>query len=93
MEKLKNPIFIENSTDPINQKFVKEIRVMKKMKDTKNAVDKIKYDLVWQYYRDRNRKSIKQIYKENKGKYIKIIYFGESTIYEIECPIIHKDTV
>ena len=86
MDNIKNPIFIKNSTDPISGNFVKEIRVMKVMKDTEHKKNRIKYDMVWQYYRDRNRKSIEEIYKEHKGKQIKIIYFGDSIIHELECP-------
>ena len=58
---MTNPIFISNSTDPSNGKIVKEIRLQKKMKDIKYKKDRIKYDIVWQYMRDRNRQSIGSI--------------------------------
>lgn len=85
----KNPIFLKNSTDPTNGKLVKEIRLLKKMKPTAREQDRFKWDMIWQYYRDRGqgRKSVEQVYKENKGRKIKIIYFGDPVIHEIDIPI------
>jgi hypothetical protein len=82
MDKLKNPIFINNCTDPLNGKMVKEIRVLKHMKDTQFKTDRIKYDMVWQYYRDRNRTAVIDVYKKYKGKELKIIYSGDPVIHD-----------
>lgn len=79
---LKNPVFIANSTDPLNGKFVKEIRVQKIMKDTQFKQNRIKFDIVWQYMRDRNRQSVESIYKKHKGKLLHIIYSGDPVIYD-----------
>ena len=79
---LKNPIFIKNCTDPINNYKVKSIWVHKIMKDTQFKKNREKWDLKWQYYRDRNRTSIETFYKQNKGKIIKITYFGDPIQYE-----------
>ncbi len=77
---MTNPIFIANSTDPLNGKIVKEIRLKKQMKDTKYKKDRIKYDIVWQYMRDRNRQSVESIYKKYNDKTLQIIYYGDSII-------------
>jgi len=79
---LKNPVFIANSTDPLNGKFVKEIRVQKIMKDTQFKQNRIKFDIVWQYMRDRGRQSVESIYKKHKGKLLHIIYSGDPIIYD-----------
>ena len=79
---LKNPIFISNSTDPLNCKFVKEIRVQKIMKDTQFKKNRIKYDIVWQYMRDRKHQSVESIYKKYKGKLLHVIYSGDPIIYD-----------
>ena len=82
MDNLKNPVFIQNITDPTNGKYVKEIRVKKQMKDTQFKTDRFKYDMVWQYYRDRSRTAVGDVYKKYKGKELKIIYSGDPVIYD-----------
>ena len=79
---MPNPIFIANSTDPLNGKIVKEIRLQKIMKNTQSKKDRIKYDIVWQYMRDRNRQSIESIYKKYNGKLLHVIYKGDHIIYD-----------
>ena len=88
MNHIKNQTFLTNSTDPTNQKFVKEIwRHMKYDHDRRD-----KWDLIWNYYRDRNRTSIEQIYRDNKNKghKLRIIYRNDPVIHEVECPILPK---
>jgi hypothetical protein len=79
---LKNPVFIANSIDPLNGKFVKEIRAQKIMKDTQFKQNRIKFDIVWQYMRDRGRQSVESIYKKHKGKLLHVIYSGDPVIYD-----------
>jgi hypothetical protein len=79
---LKNPIFMANSVDPLNGKFVKEIRAQKIMKDTQFKQNRIKFDIVWQYMRDRHRQSVESIYKKHKGKLLHVIYSGDPVIYD-----------
>jgi hypothetical protein len=79
---MPNQIFIANSTDPLNGKIVKEIRLQKIMKNTQYKKDRIKYDIVWQYMRDRNRQSVESIYKKHNGKLLHIIYSGDHIIYD-----------
>jgi hypothetical protein len=78
---IKNPTFIKNTTDPLTGKFVKSIYAKKITK-----LDRIKYDMVWQYYRDRNRQSVQDILKVYVGRDVQITYFGESEIKEITVP-------
>jgi hypothetical protein len=79
---MPNQIFIANSTDPLNGKIVKEIRLKKIMKDTQYKKDRIKYDIVWQYMRDRNRQSVESIYKKHNGKLLHVIYNGDHIIHD-----------
>jgi len=79
---MSNQIFISNSTDPLNGKIVKEIRLQKIMKDTQYKKNRIKYDIVWQYMRDRNRQSVENIYKKHNGKLLHVIYKGDHIIYD-----------
>jgi hypothetical protein len=72
----KNPIrnqkFIKNARCPITGKFIKEIW---RKKITK--IGREKWDLVWQYYRDRNRESVLSKLKKLEDLEIEIVYFGE----------------
>lgn len=88
MKPPKNPIFLGNSTDPITRQLVKEIWRHKMY----NHGQREKWDLIWNYYRDRGRKSIEDLYRENKGQKIKVIYSGDPMIYEMDCPLIPKKT-
>jgi len=91
MKQPKNDIFIENSTDPTNGKIVKEIRKYKEyFKDKNKTILEHKWDLIWQYYRDRNKKSIYALFRENKNEMLKIIYSGDPKQYIIECPVINN---
>ena len=86
MKPPKNQLFLKNSTDPTNCKLVKEIWRFKLYDHDRRQ----KYDLIWQYYRDRARKSVtdlyKELYKSNKIEKLRIIYSGDPIIHEIECP-------
>ena len=93
IKNLKNPVFIKNCTDPNNKLKVKSIWVHKIMKDTQFKKNREKWDLKWQYYRDRNRTSIETFYKQNKGKIIKIIYFGDPVQYETYLKLNEKDKI
>ncbi len=79
---MPNQLHISNSTDPLNGKIVKEIRVQKRMKDTQYKKDRIKYDIVWQYMRDRNCQSVENIYKKYNGKLLHIIYKNDYRIHD-----------
>ena len=72
----KNPIrnqkFIKNARCPITGKFVKEIW---RKKITK--IGREKWDLVWQYYRDRNRESVLSKFKKLKDLEIEVVYFSD----------------
>lgn len=86
-----NPVFIENSTDPTNGKTVKEIRVYKEyFKNREKTKIDHKWDLKWQYFRDRNRKSVRQFYREHRGHKLKVIYTGDPVQHIIECPLVPK---
>lgn len=85
MDHIKNPIILENCLDPFTGNNIKKITVMKIMKKLKTNVTnrplRIKWDLKWQYFRDRFRTSIKTFYKQNKGRNIQVIYFNDPKIY------------
>ncbi len=57
---IKNPVFIENSTDETGQ-FVNSVYAKK----TSKLGREIWY-MVWQYYRHRGKLSVKKVIKENK---------------------------
>lgn len=69
---IRNQKFIKNARDPMTGKFVKEIW---RKKFTK--IGREKWDLVWQYYRDRNRESVLSKYKKLEALEIEVVYFGE----------------
>jgi hypothetical protein len=72
----KNPIFEKNVIDPTNGKIVKSIYAHNW---TKLARDH--WFMVWQFYRDRKRTSIQQIYDKYKDTQIEIIYKGDPIKY------------
>jgi len=78
---LKNKLFIKNAKDPNNQQFVKSIW---KKKITK--LGRAKWDIVWQYYRDRKRISVNDLYKKFNGEELKVIYSGipQPNIFMVE---------
>jgi hypothetical protein len=82
---IKNSKFLDNAWDPVAQRYVKEIRVYKITK-----LDREKNDMVWQYFRNRSRNSVSNIYKLNFEKKIKVIYFGDPVQHFLE---IDKDIV
>jgi hypothetical protein len=51
----------------------------------KTKMGKMKRDLVWQYYRDRNRQSVESVLDRYKDTQLKarIIYSGDPIIYTI----------
>ena len=82
MPQLKNPVFIKNITDPITGNMVKTIYHVKMTK-----MNRLNEQLVWEYYRNRANMSIQEIYDKFKGKglnKLKIIYFNDPKIYEVE---------
>lgn len=82
MLNIKNPIFIKNITDPITDKYVKKIYYMEMSK-----MDRLVEPLVWEYYKNRANMSVGEVYKQFKGKglkKLKIIFFNDPVIYEIE---------
>lgn len=80
---IKNPVFKENTTDPTNGRTVKSIWLYSKYNHGKSE----KWDLRWQYYRDRNRTSVLRFFKDHKGRKVRIIYSGDPKQYEIEIPL------
>ena len=85
---IKNPVFKENTTDPTNGRTVKSIWLYSKYNHGKSE----KWDLRWQYYRDRNRTSIYRFFKDHKGRKVRIIYSGDPKQYEVEIPL-HSDMI
>ena len=82
MLNIKNPIFIKNITDPITSKYVKKIYYMEMSK-----MDRLVEPLVWEYYKNRANTSVGKVYEKFKGKglkKLKIIFFNDPVIYEIE---------
>ena len=72
---IKNETILTNSWDPINEKYVKKVWAYKKTK-----LDRIKRDLIWEYYRHRNRTHVGEIIKKTFYKNVKnvtIIYFDD----------------
>jgi hypothetical protein len=81
MPQLKNQTFINNITDPRTGKQVKRIYHMKMSK-----LDRLVEPMVWEYFRDRGRTSIQEIYNKFKEKglnKLKMIFFGDPIIYEV----------
>lgn len=69
---IRNQKFIKNARCPMTGKFVKEIW---RKKFTK--IGREKWDLVWQYYRDRNRESVLSKFKKLEALEIEVTYFNE----------------
>lgn len=74
MDHIKNPVFIENSKDPFNGKFVKKIWLFKKTK-----LGRTKRDLIWIYMRHRGKLSVADVLKKYKcqNREAHIYYRGE----------------
>ena len=79
MPELKNPVFVANITDPLTQKQVKKIYQVKMSK-----IGRIVEPMVWEYYSNRANMSIEQVYAQFHGYKLKIIFFNDPIIYEID---------
>jgi len=80
LKHIKNNLMLDNSFNPLNNKYVKKIWVYKTTK-----MDRIKRDMFWEYFRDRKRHNIpetllKAYYKNRKDA--TIIYFDDPVQYE-----------
>lgn len=71
-KELKNPLFKANSIDPLTKKYVRSVWLKKISK-----IDRVIWTQVWEFYRDRKRQSIYDIYKKYPEEELKIIYTGE----------------
>jgi hypothetical protein len=72
---IKNKNIIQNSWDPINEKYVKKIWAHKKTK-----LDREKRDLIWEYYRHRNKWPVTEAFKKTYYKNVRdvvVIYFDD----------------
>ena len=76
LQNLKNPIFKENSIDPITGKYVKSIYARKVSKMGREI-----WTQVWQYYRDRKRTNIDSCYTKYYYTPVKVTYSGDPKIY------------
>lgn len=76
LQNLKNPIFKENSLDPITGKYVKSIYARKISKMGREI-----WTQVWQYYRDRGRTNVESCYSKYYYTPVKVIYSGDPKIY------------
>lgn len=76
---IKNKNIINNSWDFINEKYVKKVWAHKRTK-----LDREKRDLIWEYYRYRNRLQVSDMIKKTYYKNVKdvtIIYFDDPVQY------------
>ena len=81
LKHIKNTIMLDNTINPLNNKYIKKIWVYKVTK-----LDRIKRDLFWEYFKDRKRHTIaetllKAYYKNRKDT--TIIYFDDPVQYDI----------
>lgn len=76
---IKNSKFLDNTWDPVAQKYVKSIWLHKITK-----LNREKYDLIWQYYRNRHKNSVGSVYKLHHERRFKIIYFSDPIEHIIE---------
>lgn len=74
----KNPIFEKNVIDPTNNKIVKSIYVHSWTKLAREH-----WFMIWQYYRDRKRTSIQEVYDKYKDTQLRIVYKGDPTMYYV----------
>lgn len=79
MDKIKNPIFLENCLDPTNNKYVKQIYIKKISKKSGNTI----WWIEWLYYKNRGNYSVRDVYKHYHGKEAQIIYMNDSVIHNI----------
>lgn len=68
MANLKNPVFINNSTDESGQ-MVSSVYAKKVSKLGKDV-----WYMVWQYYRHRGKLDVKKVIKEHKDHELRINY-------------------
>lgn len=79
LKNTKNKLYLDNTYDPINNMFVHKIFEWKITK-----IGRKKRHLVWQYYRDRNRLSVSEFYRNNfyrNKRNVSIIFYGKADIY------------
>lgn len=76
LQKLKNPIFKQNSIDPITGKFVKSIYARKVSKMGREI-----WHQVWQYYRDRKRANVDSCYQKYYHTPVRVVYSGDPKVY------------
>lgn len=81
---LKNVTFIVNAFDPISHNFVKNIYIKKISK-----INRIIWTQIWQYYRDRSRKSVRDTLKQNYSRTVRFTFFGLAQQQVIDIPLIH----
>jgi hypothetical protein len=91
-----NEKYMKNSIDLLTGKIVKSIYFYKYYYPNKGSfMIKTKRDLVWQYYRNRENLSIKEVtdkfYKsDNKVYEMRITYRGDPKVYIIKKNIIYS---
>lgn len=79
-----NPRFFNNVLDPWTNKVVKRINLFKQKRrrfkkyERKQPIDEFFKTMVWQYYRDRKRQSVKEILYKYKGHKIELIFSGQT---------------
>jgi hypothetical protein len=81
---LKNPIFIKNVEDPLTGKIVEEILFYKIMKPTQFKEYRDKWEMAWQYFRDRHKHSIQETYDKYKNCLLRIVYKNDPTVFFID---------
>jgi hypothetical protein len=85
LQEYKSDLFKNNIVDPTNGRIVKSIYGMKITK-----LNREKWDLIWQVYRDRKRMSVADLFKKNKNKRMRIIYSGDPVQYYIGTEPFHN---
>jgi hypothetical protein len=81
---IKNQIFIYNSMDPLTGKYVKKIFAKKITK-----LGREKWDMIWEYYRYRGKKSVLRTLKDNFGREVEFTYFGQPNQERLVVPKIY----
>jgi hypothetical protein len=81
---IKNPIFIKNVVDPLSGKVMEEILCHKIMKPTQFKEYREKWDLVWQYYRDRHKRSVEETYIKFNKSLLQLKFLNDDTVYYLD---------
>lgn len=74
-----NDVFLNNTINPLNGKYVRKIWAHKRTK-----LGRWKRDLIWEFFRDRKRKSVAETLRRTLYKNVPnvtVIYFGDYTKY------------